>query len=300
MIDVVITWVDGDDPRLAAKRRAYSQGTKVESYDDVAGATRYAADGEIHWCVRSIERFAPWVRKIFIVTDGQDPQVSTKRIPVEVVDHKVIFSGYEQYLPTFNSRSIETMLWRIPGLSDRYVYLNDDFALINPVSPEDFFDPEGRPYVYGYLHSTLTARMGRAWERLKSPLRPKMKWRDMMLNAALMLGRREFYRLQHVPHGIRRDVLERWFGEHPEALVRNLRHRFRDAEQFNPQELQYLLCGSQVRNHRPVLVYVEPSSPAVPESVADSAKFFCVNSLDQFSAEDKEAVRRFLRERIEG
>ncbi|MDE6145762.1 MAG: Stealth CR1 domain-containing protein [Muribaculaceae bacterium] len=298
MIDVVITWVDGNDPRLAAKRRAYATGTAVETHDDVAGATRYAADGEIHWCVRSIERFAPWVRKIFIVTDGQNPQVRTDRIPVEIIDHKVIFRGYEQYLPTFNSRTIETMLWRIPGLSDRYIYLNDDFAFINPVEPADFFDSEGRPVVYGYRHSTLTARLGRLWDRVRSPRHRKVKFRDGMLNAALELGLSEFYRLQHVPHGIRRDVLERWFREHPESLVSNISHRFRSAEQFNPQELQYLLCGSEVRDHRPVLIYIEPAHPEIAAKAG--AKFFCVNSLDQFSPEGKALVRQFLENRFDG
>ncbi|MDE6534701.1 MAG: Stealth CR1 domain-containing protein [Muribaculaceae bacterium] len=72
-IDAVILWVDGGDPALAAKRRQYSAGTQAESHDDIAGATRYADNGEIKWCVRSIERFAPWIRKIYIVTDGQDP-----------------------------------------------------------------------------------------------------------------------------------------------------------------------------------------------------------------------------------
>ena len=88
--------------------------------------------------VKSILKFAPFVRKIFIVTDSQKPSfsgledliVSNK---VKVVDHKEIFKGYEKYLPTFNIRSIDAVLHRIEGLSEMFVYFNDDVFLINKI-----------------------------------------------------------------------------------------------------------------------------------------------------------------------
>ena len=292
MIDAVIAWVDGSDPVLTEKRQRFSHGTKVESFKDVAGATRFASNGEIHWCVRSIELFAPWVRKIYIVTDGQDPHVKTGRIPVEIVDHSVIFRGYEKYLPTFNSLTIETMIWRIPGLSERFLYFNDDFILINPVKEEDFFLPDGTPIVYGYHHLGWTARLARVWEKAKRPSNPKVMFRDTMLNAAALLNSKTFYRLQHVPHGMRRDVLEKYFFDNPEVLERNIRHRFRHIEQFNPQELQYLICKAEVRDHRPVLVYVEPRHPDIVEK--PGAKFFCVNSLDSFDPDGQEEIKKYM------
>lgn len=296
MIDAVIAWVDGSDPLIAEKRLRYTIGTDIEKRKDIGGATRFASRGEINWCVRSIERYAPWIRKIYIVTDGQDPGVKTERIPVEIVDHKVIFQGYEEFLPTFNSLSIETMLWRIPGLSDTFLYFNDDFILINPTHPEDFFDSEDRPIVYGYVHSVMTARIGRLWEFIKKPRHQKVMFRDSMMNAALLLGKNSFFRLQHVPHAIRRDVLERYFREHPDALAINLRHKFRHLEQFNPQELQYLLCSREVRNHKPELVYVESRHPEIIDK--PDAKFFCVNSLDQFDAENSRKVIDFIESRL--
>ena len=140
VIDIVIPWVDGDDPVLAAKRRQYLTGKREDKHADVAAATRYCDLGVIFWCIDSINIFAPFIRKIFIVTDGQDPHLEehlTARfpkghIPVEIVDHSVIFKGYEKYLPTFNSRSIEALIWRIPGLSEHFLLMNDDFFLAGP------------------------------------------------------------------------------------------------------------------------------------------------------------------------
>ena len=73
-IDAVITWVDGDDPRHREKRSRYGH-EKIFEAQDVAGDTRYSSLGEIFWCVASINRFAPWIDRIYIVTDGQDPKI---------------------------------------------------------------------------------------------------------------------------------------------------------------------------------------------------------------------------------
>ena len=131
-IDAVITWVDGSDPRHAASMRKYGKAVSFKE-DDVAGATRFASNGEVEWCVASIRKFAPFVRTIYIVTDNQDPHIPDGSIPVKIIDHKELFKGYEEFLPVFNSISIESMTWRIPGLAEHYIEFNDDFQDV-PVS----------------------------------------------------------------------------------------------------------------------------------------------------------------------
>ena len=159
-IDAVITWVDGDDPRHRAKRQRF--GTQKHfAEENVAGDTRFSNLGEIFYCVASINRFAPWINKIFIVTDEQNPNLEPfleqhfpqGYIPIEIVDHKTIFRGYEHYLPTFNSISIESMTWRIPGLSDKFIEFNDDFVLCAPVTPADFFAGENKLVCYAQKKS---------------------------------------------------------------------------------------------------------------------------------------------------
>ena len=74
-IDIVITWVDGNDPLHRAKRQAYQTTQKENTREDIGGHERYDASGEIFICIGSILRFAPFVHKIFLVTDQQDPQL---------------------------------------------------------------------------------------------------------------------------------------------------------------------------------------------------------------------------------
>lgn len=296
-IDAVILWVDGDDPALAAKRRQYSAGTQAESHDDIAGTTRFGDNGEIKWCVRSIERFAPWIRKIYIVTDGQNPQVTTERIPVEIVDHTVIFRGYEQYLPTFNSLSLETMIWRIPGLSEHFIYFNDDVSLIAPTSHDDFFTSDGRPVVYGHRRSTLHGLTSLTIDRLRSLGHPKVKYRYLMLNAARLIGRKEYFLLEHTPHNLNCKVFREYYSQNPEAMIRNLRHRFRDINQYSPIELQYLLGGAELRDSHSMLTYIEPRNPDIEPN--PTARFFCVNSMDQFPEAKHQAVVKFIESRLQ-
>ena len=136
-IDAVITWVDGSDEDY--KKKIENHLTTSTNYKK-----QYLQANEIEYCVKSILKFAPFVRKIFIVTDSQKPSfsgledliVSNK---VKVVDHKEIFKGYEKYLPTFNIRSIDAVLHRIEGLSEMFVYFNDDVFLIDKIHEEDWF-----------------------------------------------------------------------------------------------------------------------------------------------------------------
>jgi hypothetical protein len=121
-IDAVITWVDGNDPKHQLKLEE-ALGGKSRKKIPGADNTRFGNANELKYCLLSIFTFAPFIRKIFIVTDQQDPNVIPyvkKHIPervidIRIVDHQEIFRGYEKYLPTFNSRSIESVIWRIEG-----------------------------------------------------------------------------------------------------------------------------------------------------------------------------------------
>ena len=128
-IDAVITWVDGNDPVLKKKRDAWLTEKHEDKSEDIAGPSRYSSSGELFFCVASILKFATFIRRIFIVTDGQDPHLDNflrmnfpdTKTEIRIIDHTDIFKGYEQYLPTFNSLAIETMLYRIPDLSEYFI-----------------------------------------------------------------------------------------------------------------------------------------------------------------------------------
>ena len=130
-IDVVIAWVDGRDRKHRAKRKRYlaDLGGDAEAEPDAHCGRRFSDNDEIRFCLRSIRNHAPWVRTIWLVTDNQVPasidRQRAERDNVRIVDHREIFRGYERLLPTFNSYAIETMLWRIEGLADRFLYFDD-------------------------------------------------------------------------------------------------------------------------------------------------------------------------------
>ena len=121
-IDAVITWVDGSDPAHAERLRAYLEQTGGPR-PAAADPTRFNDAGELEYCVASILRFAPWIARIHIVSDRQQPKLlrllagTPFADRLRLVDHREIFAGHEQHLPTFNSRAIITALWRIPGLA---------------------------------------------------------------------------------------------------------------------------------------------------------------------------------------
>lgn len=245
-IDAVITWVDGNDPAHKAKRTKYAS-SEVLGAADKAADTRYSDLGEIFWCVASLNRFAPWLNRIYIITDAQNPGLDDfigshfpTHIPMEIVDHKVIFRGYEQFLPVFNSISIETMTWRIPGLSDCFIEFNDDLMLLKPVSPEDFFTSYGYPVCYGSWSSMVLDRFTRLFKR-KTGGRKMVTTKGSHMNGAARTDAKfRYLRPAHCQKALRRDFYETYFAEHPEDLLSNISYRFRDAEQFTPQVTQYM------------------------------------------------------------
>ena len=247
-IDVVITWVGSNDPVLEAKRAQYIQADTALQAEDIAGITRYAERGEIHWCVRSINKFMPWVRRIFIVTDNQDPKVESQ-IPIEIVDHKTIFRGYEQYLPTFNSLSIEALLWRIPRLSEHFVYFNDDLMLCRNVTPATFFPCEGHINCHGHKASLLWTKTRYFFKRLTGYACPVNHVQQMMDAADIVGGSRWFVRLSHTPHPMLRSTLQQFYETHSDCLIQNIHNRFRSTAHFRTDELAYMLLQKEGRLH---------------------------------------------------
>ncbi|KAK8386699.1 hypothetical protein O3P69_017869 [Scylla paramamosain] len=111
-------------------------------------ANRFEDNEELRYSLRSLEQYAPWVRRIFLVTNGQIPHWLNLDHPrLTIVTHQDIFPN-ASHLPTFSSPAIESHIHRIPGLSEHFLYLNDDVMLMQEVWPEDFFSPGSGYKVY--------------------------------------------------------------------------------------------------------------------------------------------------------
>lgn len=313
-MDAVITWVDGSDPGHREKRlaRLARAGAAPRSATD---ETRFAALNEIELCLISILKFAPFLRRIFIVTDDQIPACLdriTGRFPqardrIRIVDHKVIFAGHEDLLPTFNSTAIETMLFRIPDLDEEYVFFNDDFLILRPLVPEDFFR-NGRPQLRGLWRYPVKLRLKLALRRAGVLAVPKgrVDRKELMWRAARLagLGPRYFFN-DHTPHPFRRSVQAGFHRLNPGPLRENARHPFRAQVQFNVAALaDHLEIAAGAADFVPArLTYLSPaqnrnSSGYVRRKIArserDQHQFACIQSLDQCSPEVQAMIAAWL------
>lgn len=141
-IDFVITWVDSSDQKWLAKKNKSLQ--KIgQPMEDSTGDNRYRDYGTLKYLLRSIEKYASWVNKIYLITDDQKPSWMKDDLSgtkLQIIDHKDIIPA--NALPTFNSNAIELCMDNIPNLSDLFVSFNDDWLINKKVYPEDFFDNE--------------------------------------------------------------------------------------------------------------------------------------------------------------
>ena len=143
-IDLVYLWVDGSDPEWQARRSAFTGKGLDNTEANCKG--RYSDNGELRYNLRAVEKYAPWIRRIFIVTDDQTPDwLDTSNPRVVMVRQRDILPEISQ--PCFNSSLIEHFLYKIPELSEHFLYANDDTFINKPVTPEMFFAPDGLPIV---------------------------------------------------------------------------------------------------------------------------------------------------------
>ncbi len=296
-IDAVITWVDGADPAHKRKRESWlAQGDAPANANGI-NLHRWACSDELGYCLRSIANNAPWIGRIWIVTDAQRPDLSwvpaALRAKITIVDHRVLFAGHEAMLPTFNSLAIETMLWRIPGLAERFLYFNDDVFLTAPLRPEDVFCGDV-PVLRGKW-ADLSALAGDVAQRNA----PELLNDFTQINAAALMGfgAGHLFAAAHVVHPMRRSVFARLFAEHRGAFEANMAHRFRDVGQFLPQGLHNHACiragACELRDgadhlHVRTGAVEDYALGAVRDylrgALRPEIKFLCVNDLPQVEA----------------
>ena len=233
-IDAVILWVNGNDDKHKIKISNYVDNKSEISLTKFR--TRFDQVNEIKFTIDSILKFAPYIENIHIITDEQTPEFLEKidnndyYKKVSIVDHKVVFKDFEQFLPTFNCRPIETCMHRIPGLAEHFIYFNDDFFLIKQTKPTDFFR-NGLPVLRG---KWLKFDKDIFYKKFK---KIRVGHKKAQQKAAQLVGLKKYYNFKHTPHPLRKSTFKTYFNNNPNIFIENIKYRFRNKNQFTPQGL---------------------------------------------------------------
>ncbi|GLY01979.1 MULTISPECIES: stealth family protein [Actinoplanes] len=282
-IDIVYTWVDGNDPDWVERKAASLAALDPDNINTIAtNASRFISRDELKYSLRSIATYAPWVRKIFLVTDDQVPAWLDDTHPgLTVVSHRELF-GDTGVLPTFNSHAIESRLHRIPGLAEHFVYFNDDMFLGRPVPPTAFFHANG---IAKFFPSKAQLEAGPATV-FDAPVTAAGK--NNRVHIAERFERGITQKMQHVPYALQKSVLEEIEQTLPKQVKATSEHPFRHPGDLSiPSSLQHY-WAYLTRRAVPGSIkytYADLAHPSTPVQLAfllarRHCDVFCLNDTD--------------------
>ncbi|ASU85443.1 hypothetical protein CDO52_23930 [Nocardiopsis gilva YIM 90087] len=299
-IDAVYTWVDGADPKWRERWEATLADYGLVVSADATDDHRFTSADELRFSLRSIAMFAPWIRHIYVVTDGQvPPWLDAFHHRITVVPHRELF-GERGALPTFNSHAIESQLHHVDGLSEHFLYFNDDFFLGRTLRPGHFFHPDGTSQFF--------------WSPTAVPFDAPSPDEPAHVAAAKQnraLLERTFQRslthgLRHAPYALRRSVLAEIDTCFPEEVAATAASRLRSHTDLSiPSSLHHhyaYLTGRAVPG-TVVYAYVDVGDPAQHVKLTQllggrNRDVFCVTDSTPHSvprAEQARMIRAFLR-----
>ena len=258
-IDFVITWVDGDDPVWRQEYERYA--TKEDKSCNNNGA-RYRDWGVLRYWFRTVELYAPWVRTIHLVTCGHFPDwLNVDNPRLNLVKHQDFIP--KQYLPTFSANPIELNLHRIEGLSERFVFFNDDMMVVSPVKPSDFF-VRGLPrdvavrnipmlYQIGHINLNDINIINREFDFYSQFKKNIWKWLNYRygihcLRSLVFLPFKEFTGAKncHVANAYLKSTFETVWNKYGDELDKTCHNRFRSISDVNQWLFKYwqIVSGS--------------------------------------------------------
>ncbi|WP_413320848.1 stealth family protein [Agrococcus sp. 1P02AA] len=296
-IDIVFSWVDGSSSEFQRQYAARMREHVVGEGDD--SEARFRQIDELKYALRSIHMYAPWIRRIFIATDSPAPAWLADHPKVTLVRAEEMFAD-PSVLPTHNSHAVEAQLHHIEGLSEHFLYSNDDMFFARPLEPDLFFSPGG---VTKFVEATTRIGLG--------DTDPARSGHDNAARFNRSLLRERFgavttRHLEHCAAPLRRSVLRELEATFPDDFRRTAAARFRSATDISVTNSLYhyyaLMTGRAVQQTVAKVQYIETTLrkalPAMDRLLRKRDQdMFCLNdgSRPEITAEERNrAVTEFL------
>ena len=280
-IDIVYTWVDQSEPVWVEERQKtfYRVHKKQNLCRDGIREREFEKLHQLKYSLRSVSRYADFVNKIYIVTDHQVPTwINLAHPKIELVSHQTVFKDTGK-LPSFNSHAIESRLHHIPGLSEHFLYLNEDFFFGSRVSPADFF-----------INSKVSKFFPSPNRIESSPVSPA----DLGMTAAAKQGQKLMKKhfnqkivhyISHCPYPLQRSILYEMETVFKAEFNRTASHQFRHINDISIPAFLYFYYAAEKGRAIPSLLkymYLDKKLDHFIRKMIFSLftkkyQFFCIN-----------------------
>ncbi|MEY0383323.1 Stealth CR1 domain-containing protein [Providencia rettgeri] len=250
-IDFVIPWVDHNDPVWQKDFKKYNLNHKEED----SSFERYRDWGLLKYWFRGVENNAPWVNKIHFITYGHVPTwLNINHPKINIVKHDSYIP--QKYLPVFSSHPIEIFINRIPELSEKFVYFNDDMYLLNKVEPTDFFrnekpcdifslnaiSPTGISHILLNNLSVISSHFNKRNVMRKNINKwLTIKYKEKLFKTLLLLPWPSFTGFfdHHLPQPFLKKTFDDVWDNNSEILLLTAQSRFRNINDVNQYLFRY-------------------------------------------------------------
>ena len=272
-------------------RKFYSKKYKNKNIDKEAHKDiRFINNNELYYCLKSIQKYLPWINKIYLVTmKPQKPKYLNEFPKVTVVHHNKIFNNN---LPTFNSMAIENQLHKIPGLMEHFIYFNDDCLIGRPLSKSFFFTDKGKIIFYG------RKKLNRFIKKTYSLIKKKYKIKALTSSP------------HHLARSLRKSYLNNIWKLFPKELNLTIQNKFRTSNDMWIIGVAYLLSVYSNKAiikeikpddfiYQPMTAYSHPKSRSIINNLKKYKKYppalLCINDIDSTNNNHKIIFNSYIK-----
>lgn len=316
-IDIILPWVNGNDPAWRAERDKYDS-------DQIVSNVRYQSWDNLQYVFRGIEKNMPWIHKVFFVTWGHLPEwlnISCEKLTI--IKHNDYIPA--KYLPTFNSNVIEMNYFRIPDLSENYILFNDDLFPVQPIPKEYYFQDDtpceeavethfilkadnGMDLQMNYACVNNMVLLNRNFDKQEVVKKNYEKWFDPVYGNRLEQNKNlqfwhnfESFVYPHEAMPMKKSVLKEIWEKEPEALEQASQNRFRAYSDITQRLVtMWQICSGNFIPHKykgKMFLVDKANVQEAAEAIRNQA--YPVISLNEVSSKDFEEIKKIIAEALE-